>query len=66
MAKGRIFTPQGLPDPTPCPTALTTGTGSNPPPNFTPAGIDPQPTADPLANFIIKAFVEAEVPPVKK
>lgn len=67
MAKVRTFTPQGLPDATSCPTVLTEGNGNTtPPPNLVIAGIDPQPTADPLANWLIETFVNAEVPPVKK
>lgn len=66
MAKGKAFVPHGLPDATPCPPVLISGTGNTPPPNFVPAGIDPQPTADPLANFLIGTFVKAEVPAVKK
>lgn len=60
MAKQGLI-PHGLPDATPCPLALigNNAGSSTPPPNFTPAGIDPQPTADPLA---IKTN-EAEVPP---
>ncbi|MFN4181178.1 MAG: hypothetical protein ACK4FA_00570 [Candidatus Paceibacteria bacterium] len=62
MAKEKLM-PHGLPSATPCPDLGSDKSKNTAPANFVPAGIEIQPTNDPLANFLIDTFNNAEVPP---